>query len=250
MSKPLVPIALLPPGIRDDRQKALVRVLGDALAEIDIASLVMSDPMTVDVKLLPFMIREFSAHDFIQADYPEHVQRRILKNIWNLKSLAGYDAGVKLGLKMLGMTGVIEHWHQLEPKGLVNTQTITFYIGEQIFKGEQTVLNDRVQIAARHMIKITKRQSQETEMRIGARFTGEITAANAMAGAQLQRKDIKADRGGNMHSDFVVANSLAGCELHRKQMTADRNTQMQSGMQISNAFGFSQLGRFTGEASP
>lgn len=88
---------------------------GAPVAELDIASLIMSDPMTVDAKLLPYMIREFSAQNYIQADYPEHVQRRILKNIWNLKSLEGYDAGVKLGLKILGMTAEIEQWHQQTP---------------------------------------------------------------------------------------------------------------------------------------
>lgn len=150
---PLVPLALLSPGVKDARLEALTRVLGNALSEIDIASLVMSDPLTVDAKLLPFMIREFSAQGYIDATLPDHIQRRILKNIWALQALKGFDAGVKLGLKLLGMTGVIEHWHQLEPKGPPNTHTITFYVGERIYAADQAILNSRVQPAAGWCLK-------------------------------------------------------------------------------------------------
>jgi len=159
---PLVPLSLLPPGIKDARQEALTRVLGDALSEIDIASLVMSDPLTVDAKLLPFMIREFSAQDYIDPELPEHVQRRILKNIWALQALKGYDAGVKLGLELLGMNGVVEHWHQVEPKRPANTHTIIFYVGEQLFPNEQTFFGAREIRAAKRMIDVTKRWSQES----------------------------------------------------------------------------------------
>lgn len=165
---PLVPLSLLPPGIRDARQEALVKITGRALGELDVASLVMTDPMTVDAKLLPYLIREFSAQDLIQPDLPEHVQRRILKNIWSLKSLAGYDAGVKLGLKLLGMSAHIEHWHQQDPMGPHNTHNITFFIGEQLFPNEQTLFGEGEKRAALKMIDVMKRQSQGGTVFIGA----------------------------------------------------------------------------------
>lgn len=249
-ASPLVPLALLSPGVKDARLEALTHVFGDALSKIDIASLLMSDPLTVDARLLPFMIREFSAQDYIDPAFPEHIQRRILNNIWDLQALKGFDAGVTLGLKLLGMTGVIEHWHQVEPKGPPNTHSITCYVGERIFDNEQAILNDRVQAAATRMIKATKRHSQETKMRIGAGFSGEITAANTMAASQLHREAFAADRNGSMRTEVGLTNAQAGCALHRQRITADRNSRLQSGVQFASSFASAQLGRFSCACAP
>lgn len=171
---PLVPIALLPPGIKDVRQEALTRVLGDALSEFDIASLIMSDPLTVDAKLLPFMIREFSAQDYIDPEFPEPVQRRILKSIWALQALKGYDAGVKMGLELLGMNSTIEHWHQVEPKRAPNTHRITLMMNEVLFSDPEGYFSPRQLRAANQMIAVTKRHSQTTDLRVGVENHGEV----------------------------------------------------------------------------
>lgn len=167
----IIPPALVPPCISDARQLALAQTFGEALAEIDLNALVASDPLTVDVRLLPYMIREFGAQEFIDPDLPEHVQRRILKNIWSLKSLHGYDAGVKLGLKLLGMSLQIEHRWQVAPKREANTHRLYFFVGEVLFPDEVSVLNARSTRAAMRMIAATKRHSQEGELFVGARLT-------------------------------------------------------------------------------
>ena len=131
MSEPrtsLIPPSLVSPGVGDDRQRALAQIFGEALAEIDLNALIMNDPMTVDARLLPFMIREFGAQDFIDPDFPELVQRRILANIWELKSLHGYDAGVRLGLSLIGMRMLIRHWHQEETQGPPNTHHASAFL--------------------------------------------------------------------------------------------------------------------------
>lgn len=202
---PLVPIALLPPGIKDARQEALTRVLGDALSEFDIASLIMSDPLTVDAKLLPFMIREFSAQDYIDPEFPEPVQRRILKNIWALQALKGYDAGVKMGLELLGMNSTIEHWHQVEPKRAPNTHRITLMMNEVLFSDPEGYFSPRQLRAANQMIAVTKRHSQATDLRIGVENSGEtfvgcFGAAQIIAVAGIFHEQIPTQIAANSHA--------------------------------------------------
>lgn len=168
----IIPTALVPSGVKDERQHALAQLFGEALAKIELSALIMSDPMTVDARLLPFMIREFAAQDFINPDLPEMVQRRVLANIWELKSLHGYDAGVKLGLQLLGMTAQIEHWWQVEPKRQANTHIITVDINEILYPDEGGHFSDRQIAAIWKMINGTKRQSQGTGLRAGVAASG------------------------------------------------------------------------------
>lgn len=157
----LIPPELVPPSISDDRQRALAQAFGEALAEIDLSALAMVDPLTVDARLLPYMIREFGAQAFVDPDLPEAVQRNILKNIWRLKSLHGYDAGVKLGLELLGVETEISHWHQTDPKGAANTQRLTLKLGPALFAYQPAAQQSRELDAAIRMVKATQRLSQE-----------------------------------------------------------------------------------------
>lgn len=177
-SNSIIPLSLVPPGVRDERQMALAQLFGEALAEIDLGKLTMANPLTVDARLLPYMIREFGAQNLIDPGLPEHVQRRILANIWELKALHGYDAGVKLGLKLLGMVPEITHWHQMDPKGPANTHRITFYVGEQLFQNNEGLFGEREIRAAKRMINATKRWSQDSTYVVGARMR---TAPQSMA---------------------------------------------------------------------
>lgn len=169
----LIPPALVPSGVDDDRQQAMAQAFGEMLAEFDFEALPIADPLTVDARLLPFLIRAFGAQDFIDPDLPEHVQRRILKNIWPLKALHGYNAGVKFGLSLLGMTAAIEHWWQAEPKRQANTHRITVEIDELLFPDDGGHFSDKQVAAIWRMINATKRQSQETEIRTGVTARGE-----------------------------------------------------------------------------
>ncbi|SMX29159.1 Phage tail protein (Tail_P2_I) [Pelagimonas phthalicica] len=126
MSKSLIPLSLVPPGINDERQRALVQTFGEMLAELDLTKLSLVAPMTVDARALPYLVRAFSAQEFVDPNFPEHVQRRILSEIWRLKSLQGYTAGVRLGLRLLGMQMRITQWHDMQPMGVPNTHEITF----------------------------------------------------------------------------------------------------------------------------
>lgn len=192
MSDPLaslIPSSLVPSGVRDERQHALAQVFGEALAELDPGTLLMADPLTVDERLLPFLVHEYGAQDFIVPDLPVHLQRQILSNIWQLKSLHGYDAGVKLGLELIGMDAEIVHWHQTEPKGPANTQILTITSEEAIFPASAVPQLPRELGVAKRIVEASKRFSQDVTVRFGWVANAHVWVATAVATRVTQEVD-------------------------------------------------------------
>lgn len=192
-SHSLIPPKLVSPGANDERQQAYAQIFGEALAEIDIPALIMNDVMSVDARLLPYLIREFSAQEFIDPDLPEHVQRRILKNIWELKSLHGYDAGVKLGLELLGMSASIVQWHQMEPMGAPNTHRVEIFLRDVLFPDDDGYFGPRQLRATQRMIDATKRWSQGTTLRFGmrttsTRFVGAVASSSLSVRGRIRHR--------------------------------------------------------------
>jgi phage tail P2-like protein len=162
---------ITPPQVTDARGRAVVRALDNIIGDQPISTFYVRDAETCPASALPALIAEKSMEEYIDPSLPEHVQRRILKNAWILQSLKGYDSGVKMGLDLLGMTMQIEHWWQVDPKREPNTHRLIYYIGEDLFPGEPSHLNQRSTKAALRMIDATKRWSQESELFVGARLT-------------------------------------------------------------------------------
>ncbi len=155
------------PQAKDIRGKAFLSAVNRMLGEQPLPGPHLRDPETCPAEALPALVAESSMEEFIEPGLPEHVVRRILKNRHALQSSEGYDVGVKLGLKLLGMSAVIEHWWQVEPKREANTHNLTFYIGEQLFSNDQLFFGAREKKAAQRMIEATKRYSQESTIYIG-----------------------------------------------------------------------------------
>lgn len=161
---------ITPPQVRDERGRAVLRSLNELIGDAPAGGLFMRDPATCPAALLPALIAEMSMGEFIDPSLPEHVQRRILKKAFLLQSSEGTDAGVELGLSLLGMRGHVEQWWQVEPKRKPNTHRIYFYVEENLFPGEAGHLSERTSRAALRMIDATKRFSQGSEIFVGARL--------------------------------------------------------------------------------
>lgn len=156
-----------PPQANDVRGNAFLSAINRYLGDRTRPGPHVRDPDTCPVEVLPALIAEYSMEEFIEPGLPEHVQRRILKNRWLLQSLEGKDDGVKLGLSLLGMKTVIEHWWQANPKRAANTHDLIFFIGEQLFPNDQVFFGEREKKAALRMIAATKRWSQESTIYVG-----------------------------------------------------------------------------------
>lgn len=153
---------ITPPQVLDARGSAYLNAVNEVIGADPITGFYVKDADTCPAAALPALIAEYGMEKFIDDDLPEYVQRRILKNTWSLKALLGYDAGVKMGLELLGLTAEIEQWWQVAPKRSPNTHTIYFRAEELIFEADRETYPSREMAAATQMINLTKRASQES----------------------------------------------------------------------------------------
>ncbi|WP_160175166.1 phage tail protein I [Ruegeria halocynthiae] len=163
---------ITPPQVLDERGSAYLQALNEIIGDQPITAFQVKDAETCPAEALPALIAEYSMEEFIDPDLPEAIQRRILKNAWLLQKLEGYDAGVKLGLSLLGMTAIIEQWHAQVPMGVANTHRITVEIDELLYPDEGGHFSDRQVAAIWRMINATKRHSQGTELRTAVAARG------------------------------------------------------------------------------
>lgn len=158
---------ITPPQVRDARGAAYLEALNEIFGDQPITAFQVKEADTCPVEALPALIAEYSMQEFIDPELPEAVQRRILKNAWMLQSLEGYDAGVKLGLSLLGMTAVIEQWYQQQPMAAPNTHRLTIMIDDVIDPGSVGYFSPEQTRATLRMVEATKRWSQDSQIRIG-----------------------------------------------------------------------------------
>lgn len=173
--------AVTPPAVRDARGQGFLQALDGILGDLPRPGAWFIDPETCPAELLPALIAERSMEEFIAPGLPEEVQRRILNQAWDLHALKGYDAGVTLGLGLLGMPAEIVQWHETEPMGTPNTHRVTFRIDEQLFETGQQFFRQREIEAAARMIDATKRWSQGTEMAVTEDFTAGVGVRPGLA---------------------------------------------------------------------
>ncbi len=169
--------SITPPQANDVRGEAFLNALARFMGERLRPGPQVRDPQTCPAEALPALIAEASMEEFIDPDLPEQIQRDILSNRWQLQSLKGTDAGVKLALRLLGADAQIIQWHQTEPKGEPNTHRIELLVEKPIWPGEG-YFGERQVRALQKMINRTKRFSQETELR-----TGVVAKGTAFVGA-------------------------------------------------------------------
>lgn len=182
---------ITPPQVLDARGRAYLRALNGIIGERPINGFQVKDADTCPAEALPALIAEYSMGEFIDPDLPEAIQRRILKNAYLLQSLEGYDAGVKLGLSLLGMTAIIEQWYRQVPMGAANTHRLTVMIDQVIDPDDGGYFSPRQTRATLRMIEATKRKSQGTEFRIGVparpvAYAGAFAISHIVAIADVQ----------------------------------------------------------------
>jgi len=240
-TKPLVPDQLLPPGVKDERQLGFVRALDSGLKTIDIQTFIMSDADTVDAKLLPFLVREFSLQEFISTDLPDQFVRRFIKHAYELHAKKGYVEGTRLGLRMLGVEVRWVQWWQETPKAEHNTHVVTAYANENIFAGQETLLNEKVQKACLKIIDATKRWSQDITFRLGAGYKNKAGVGTAFAALTIDHETIKAGRNTCFQDQIGAGNSLAALGIQHKTIEADRKRSIRSRLGVGSAFSGLQI---------
>lgn len=229
-TKPIVPNALLPDSVRDERQLAFMGALDAGLKSVDIQSFVMTDADTVKAELLPYLVREYSLQEFIPPNLLDHVTRRFIKRAYELHAKKGYVEGTRLGLKILGVDVEWQQWWQLTPsregdaiewphrnapKGHHNTHTITAYANEVIFEGQSALFDGAVLDACLKIIHATQRWSQSIALRIGVKQENTIFLGSAIAAKVVDRRSVTPQIR-NRISNLSIASAFAAKAIDRR----------------------------------
>lgn len=215
MSERRVPQSLLSPGVRDARQEALVEALDAGLQSIDISAFIMSDAMTVDAELLPYMAREFSVEDFLTPGMPDEYVRKFIANAYELHATKGYIEGVRYGLSLLGVAVHWQQWWQQTPPGEHDTHIVTAYATENVFTSEPTLLNSQLQLAVKRVIQAAQRWSQDISFQVGARYKNTVYAGGAFAGMTAQRRTLGFGRPSSFEATVGAGSAGAGLQIMR-----------------------------------
>ncbi len=165
---------IIPPGVADARACAFLEVLERAQAEFDPKRLLVRRVREVASDVLPALIVEFGAGEFLTPGLREDVVRDVLANIWELKAKKGTDAGVLFGLSLLGMRARWTQWWEASPPGATNTYRCRVFVEEPVIEGDVSPISAAAQDAALNMIDAMKRWSQEGTFGLGIERRGAV----------------------------------------------------------------------------
>jgi len=216
-SPPLVPLALLPPGVDDERQRAFVETLDAQLSTIDIASFKMSDAAKVDRRLLPYLVREFSLQEFIEPGLSDDIVRAFIARAHELHSMKGYVEGTRLGLSLLGVEIDWVQWWQENPHAAPNTHRVRAFFDDILF-------TDNVLADAKHrrqvtrIVHATQRWSQDIAITFGVRTAQRprIGAVARMGGMVRHGNDVIEPKSTQAITPLII-DRVGGTVTHRSQ---------------------------------
>lgn len=153
--------------ISDERSRAFSETARRAAAEPDFRKLLMERIDDVDAALLPFLIREFGLHKFVEPGMPEATIRRMLKGSFELHKEIGYIRGVRLGLGLAGIriTSWVQ-WFQRVPMGAPGTHRVRIALDEAVFTDEGFALTARFRRLVSRIVTHTTRASQDVGVEV------------------------------------------------------------------------------------
>jgi phage tail P2-like protein len=172
------PEKLIPPGINDERSRAVLGAFEAMASEFDFSKLLMRSSSEMPTEVLQLAIAENSLAEFIDVDgSPEEAVRTLIDNAFPLHEQQGTDGGVLEGLEAFGLKADIEQWYELEPIGPHDTHTITVDTSQDIF-GDGDIWAEKVHRQIWRVVDAQKRWSQDTALRLSAGvYTGVYAAA-------------------------------------------------------------------------
>lgn len=244
------PETLIPPGINDERSRAMLGLFKAMAEDFDFAKLLMRNAGEIPDDALPLAVHDFSLEEFFPPDgLPVEATRKLIDRAWDLHEWQGTDRGVTLGLALLGIRPQITHWFEQEPPGHHDTHDIKVYVGQHLYEGAPSILNDQTQRAALQMIDATKRWSQDTSFALGARFPDTWSVAAASSGLAISRPEASAAPNTDLSTPFSAASAATGLAVARCGATALPLTHHTIMPQIASAATAVQILRTTMEAS-
>lgn len=161
--------ALIPPSIRDARGLAFGETARQALAEPDFKLTLYEWIDDAPAVALPFLIREFGLHKFIEPGLPDATIRAMLKASFELHKEIGYIRGVRFGLGLLGIRITAwQQWFQATPPAAPGTHRVSVALDGPVYPGDGMAITPRLQRQITRMVRHTQRASQSIAVDIAA----------------------------------------------------------------------------------
>lgn len=184
---------IIPPGINDERTRAMLGAFVHAASQFDFSKLLMRNGAEIPDNMLELAIHDYSLSEFIGEDgLPAAQARELVDNAWPLHEWQGTDKGVRMALDLIKFRPEITHWWQQVPEGAHDTHNLTVYVNDHLFADESTLLNAKAQRTALHMNNAAKRFSQATSFRLGIGVDNSIGIAAKLAARIRSRPCFKA----------------------------------------------------------
>lgn len=213
MDKPFIPSSIIPPGINDERSRALVSAYSQELEQVELSDLLVNDAMTVDARLLPAMTVARTMTDFTFLDMREDHLRRLLDDYREIHANSGYIKGVRRALAAFNVTVSWTQWFHEEPKAEPNTHKVVAFVNENLFAGETGLLDAKTQAAILNVIDLTKRWSQDISFSLGVGFNQNFGLANALSSMVMDKRSLEAKRPSDFKTTIGIANAFAGLQV-------------------------------------
>ena len=202
---------LIPPGINDERSKAVLGMFAHGAALLDFSKLLMRNAGEMPDEVLPEAIYERSLAEYILPEgYPPATIRKLVDGSFEIHAQQGTEGGITFGLELIGANGRITQWYEEDPVGHHDTFRVDVDLDAPIVnENTADVTKDREAIT--RMVKSTQRHSQDEAINFGYRTdTPAYAAVHDVLSGNIVDQHTPEDQDVSSDALIAIAAILAG----------------------------------------
>lgn len=187
------------------------------VSDIDVPIADLWDVDRCPIALLPYLAFAMSVDEW-DSDWPDDVQRDVIRNSIAVHRIKGTPGAIKQALAGIGLDVDLLEWWQQKPRAAVYTHVINVYANRNLYPGSPLV-NPHLDKIARRVIDSVARASQHYQMRLGVKLNQSLRAAGASRGVSLTRA-AGVVAGPTLRGGLTTAAAARGATIARCRMVA------------------------------
>lgn len=158
-------------------ERTMEQVLAANLTRLEAAADALAtlwNPWTCPAEYLPWLAFELGV-PYWRTDWPEGFKRALIAEAPAINARRGFVDGIERGLAAIGLTMEITLWHEMDPPGQPGTFRAVLWANNNRALTPDAITDGIAMVAA------TKRQSQHSDIRVGAALASDMRLAAAAA---------------------------------------------------------------------